>query len=334
MKEMVSFAQMAQSWLVTKRLQHPDRNGHSHAARVDDLIRFAAALTGNPAARGAELDDVLTTVDVGTFDEDAAYRAFASMIDAGLSASTVARTLSTVKNMTRWATRRGFLDDDPMVEVYIGAARAGTRGDDDREPSPVRAFTPDDVQALLTAAGTPTDTVKGAWPTRDVALITVTATCGPRVSELCALRLRHVVTGGDVAQLHLIEGTKRGKNRQVPVPAATLQLLDVWLRERAERLGDIAYGDMLFVRNDGRTIDRFFVDRLVRRCARDAGVTIPDGAATHALRHYFGVQLGLRGVPGPVVQQLFGHVDPRTTAGYQRADPSFLVAPLRTAGWL
>jgi integrase/recombinase XerC len=328
-------SELATQWLAVKRVQHPDLQGNSHDARVDDLIRFTRALTATTGPRGAALTDELAGVDIGLLHEDAMYAAFASLIANGASEATVARTLSTVRNFTRWAARRGHLVTDPMLEVHIGAVRARPDdGDDDRDPSPVRAFSTDDVRALLHAAANPQPPHRSSWPVRDVAMLTLAARCGTRVSELCALTSRHVVRGGELAQLHLVDGTKRGRRRQVPVPGDTLTAIDAWLSERAKRLGDTMLGDPLFVRNDGRAVDRFFCDRLVRRCAAQGGVTVPNGAAMHALRHHFGVQLGILGVPGPVVQQLFGHTDPRTTSHYQRADPKFLIAPLRDAGWL
>ena len=61
---------------------------------------------------------------------------------------------------------------------------------------------------------------------------------------------------------------------------------------------------------------------------------VPDGAAAHALRHHFGVQLTLRGVPLPALQQLMGHADPRTTSIYTAMAEADLTGVLEDAGWL
>lgn len=52
------------------------------------------------------------------------------------------------------------------------------------------------------------------------------------------------------------------------------------------------------------------LDRLVLGLAGRAGVVLPAGAAAHAFRHYYGVSLPLRGVPGNVISQVMGHADP------------------------
>ncbi len=54
----------------------------------------------------------------------------------------------------------------------------------------------------------------------------------------------------------------------------------------------------------------------------------------HALRHSYGMQLALRGVQIPVIQQLLGHTDPRTTAIYTTAHATDLTHALRDAGLL
>jgi integrase/recombinase XerD len=73
---------------------------------------------------------------------------------------------------------------------------------------------------------------------------------------------------------------------------------------------------------------------VLRRVARKAGVTAPDGAMAHALRHSYGMRLALRGVPIPVIQQLLGHTDPRTTAIYTTAHAANLTDALDDAGLL
>ena len=62
----------------------------------------------------------------------------------------------------------------------------------------------------------------------------------------------------------------------------------------------------------------------------------PDGAMAHALRHTYGMDLAMRGVPLSVIQQLMGHDDPRTTSIYTVANAEDLSgsAALADAGAL
>ncbi len=54
----------------------------------------------------------------------------------------------------------------------------------------------------------------------------------------------------------------------------------------------------------------------------------------HALRHAYGMDLAMRGVPLSVIQQLLGHDDPRTTSIYTAAHAEDLSAALSDAGVL
>jgi len=72
----------------------------------------------------------------------------------------------------------------------------------------------------------------------------------------------------------------------------------------------------------------------VKRIARSSGAVLPDDAMVHGLRHHFGLQLALRGVPPATLQQLMGHSDPRTTAVYTRHASFDLINALDDAGWL
>ncbi len=133
--------------------------------------------------------------------------------------------------------------------------------------------------------------------------------------------------------------SKGGKTRDVPLPRATVDAVDEWLAERvrpAEGRGTLATRptDLLFVRPDGSALSPQALDRLVRGLAGRAGVVLPAGAAAHAFRHHYGVTLALRGVPGNVISQLMGHVDPRTTSIYTTVASTQLIAALDDAGLL
>ena len=88
----------------------------------------------------------------------------------------------------------------------------------------------------------------------------------------------------------------------------------------------------LLVRHNGTRLTQQFVDSLLRRLTVTCGVTAPEGAMAHALRHSYGMELALRGVPLPVIQQLLGHADPRTI--YTAAHATDLTDTLRDAGLL
>ena len=247
-----------------------------------------------------------------------------------LASSSRQRALSTLRGFCGYLVRRGLLVASPCDAPEL-TVRAETG-------VVVHAFAADDVNALIAAASTPPPSnVRSAWPTRDVALVDLLAHCGPRVSELTGLTVADIDRRGDHPLLRISAGAKGGKHRTVPLPTSTVNNIDVYLVERAAT-GDhrlkVAPRAPLFVRHNGTALNQQFVDSLLRRLAATAGITAPEGAMAHALRHSYGMEIALRGVPLPVIQQLLGHSDPRTTSIYTAAHASDLTDTLRDAGLL
>ena len=225
----------------------------------------------------------------------------------------------------------GHLATDPTADDHL-TYRAVV------EPE-VRAFTPDDVAAMIDAAATPPPRTRSAWPARDQAIVDLLACTGVRASEMCALQLRDVARGEDPLLL-VRRATKSGRQRSIPLPRHVLDRLDRYLAERTQRAADLpalATDDQrrhLFVRNNGAQLSTDALYHLIRRLAHQAHTTLPDNALIHALRHHYGLQLALRRVPVPTIQQLMGHADPRTTTVYTRHAPEDLIGALDDAGWL
>lgn len=91
----------------------------------------------------------------------------------------------------------------------------------------------------------------------------------------------------------------------------------------------------LFVRADGRRLDRSVVRVVRRRIIRLAeAAELPPGFTTHAMRHTFVTLSREVGVPLEDVQDAAGHADPRTTRRYDRARHSLERHPTHTLGQL
>jgi integrase/recombinase XerD len=93
---------------------------------------------------------------------------------------------------------------------------------------------------------------------------------------------------------------------------------------RTARAIDLAIGERIegpiFLAADGRRLDRHGAGRVVRRIARQAGITKTVGP--HTLRHAFITAALDAGVPLRDVQEAASHADPRTTMRYDRARTS------------
>lgn len=329
-------ATAAEDWLAVKRVARG--SAHSDRARHADLRRWAAAflqvlgrnappeLTG--PATGLRLWSFVTVTELS--DPDNLLRAF-DRLGAELAPKTLDRMLSVMKGWTAWLLRRGVLDRDPTASDDL-QIRVPKRLE-------VRAFTTDDVDALLQAATLPNPAAISAWPARDAAIIATLAGCGLRAAELCALTINEIDRTVERPLVRVRDAAKGGRHRNVPLPRSALTLITTYLDERRQRA--IEHPDLattprarLFVRNNAEPITTTFLYDTLERICVSAGVTAPDGAMAHALRHHYGTQLATRGVPLPVIQQLLGHASATTTAIYTRVTEATLTDALADAGWL
>jgi integrase/recombinase XerC len=304
------------------QVQGAKARAHTDRAHRGHLRRVAAALVELLDVDVIE-DDPMLGLRVADIDREATLITLVGRLRdhrPAYSPSTLACTVSTLRMLCGWLRRRGFIDGDPSLELNVRA-----------DPGLIGKvhFTPDEVDALTDAAWS-SEPSRSIWPVRDVAIVQALARCGLRANELCMLRVGGVVRRD--GELRIVEGAKRAKQRAVPVPGTVLELIDEWLIERRAVLGSAGRDARLFVRHDGAELNQQFLDRLIRRLARVCSIEMPDGASVHALRHSYGVTLATAGVPLPVIQGLFGHSDPRTTAVYTKMTNKEHAAALHAAG--
>ncbi len=330
-------AELAEDWLAAKRVgNRPDDPGNSDRARRADLNRWAGALIAVLGRESGESHEGLVGWSFVTVTElassDLTVAASGWLADQQLAVSTRQRMLATLRGWCSWLTRRGHLTTDPTDadEVRLRSTDRDLDG---------KTFTVDEVDLLLDAASRqPADNQRSYWPVRDVAVVSVLAFCGLRVSELANLTAASYVC--DVERpVFKVRGSKGGKGRVVPIPTRTTQAIDVYLAERAEEAGSspalaIRPRGRLFVSNDARPLSQQQLDRQLRQFCARTEVDRPDGAMAHGLRHFYGSQLAVRGVPLPIIQQLMGHTNPATTTIYTRATASDTTGVLDDAGWL
>lgn len=214
--------------------------------------------------------------------------------------ATVARKLSSLRSLFRYAEALGIIDGNPAKPELVRAPRVS-------QESRTQGLDRDEARALLAAIdGEDLTTL------RDRALITLALYTGLRRAE---------IVGADREDLGRKNGhrtltvTGKGGARQtvkLPVPAA--RAIDAYLAARTDD------GPALFVSHAqngtaGRRLSTKAVYRRVQRYAEAAGLT---NITPHSLRHSF-VTLALDG--GATVRQVQAaarHADPKTTLRYDR----------------
>ena len=244
-----------------------------------------------------------------TTEEIRAY--LAELNRRGLSAASVARRLSAIRQLHRFLyseTKRG---DDPAA-VLEGPRRG--------RPLP-KVFTINDVSRLIAAAQSAVDAKAASAAERLRAarlacLLEVLYATGLRVSELVALPAGAARAD---AETLIIRG-KGNKERLVPLGEAARRSMRVYLDLRAAaakgKKGSSAETRWLFPSfGESGHVTRQHVGRELKALAASIGID-PANMSPHVLRHAFASHLLQNGADLRVVQQLLGHADVSTTQIY------------------
>lgn len=135
--------------------------------------------------------------------------------------------------------------------------------------------------------------------------------CGLRLMEGARLQVADVDSARDVLRV-------RGKDREVPLPEATLDLLRRhWRTHRSAAWlfpAPTRHGTAHSVAHDAGPITRSSLQSAFRRAVVKSG--LHKRAHVHSLRHSYATHLLEDGVTLRLIQEYLGHSSPRTTAIY------------------
>jgi len=229
----------------------------------------------------------------------------AGLSHGGLSAQTVARKLSALRQLFQFLYSEKLRADNPTATLQTPRTAK-------RLP---KTLTIDDMKGLLEAAridGSP----KGL---RLQAMLELMYGAGLRVSELVGLKLSalQVKEGGQKVDADFLHITGKGnKERLVPVHGRARAALSSYLSVRVQFVPDSKPSPWLFPyhRADGYiTRQQFGV--MLKELAIKAHID-PDKLSPHTLRHSFASHLLEGGADLRVIQELLGHSDISTTQIY------------------
>lgn len=145
---------------------------------------------------------------------------------------------------------------------------------------------------------------------RDRAMLETLYATGLRVSELVSLKVSEVSLDMGVVRVM----GKGSKERLVPLGEEALYWIRRYLGESRPLILERRLCDGLFVTQRGAAMTRQAFWYLIKRYARQAGITKP--MSPHVLRHAFATHLLNHGADLRVVQMLLGHADISTTQIY------------------
>lgn len=218
-----------------------------------------------------------------------------SLYGAGLSARSVARHITTLRNFYRFLIQEGQLDRDPTE--FLAQPKQWT--------TLPKYLNLAEVDQLVGAP--PVDKPTGL---RDRAMLELLYATGLRVSELCRLEISAVERA-----MGLLRVTGKGnRQRIVPFGDAAGAAIDSYLGDGRPRLLKGRASRFLFVTARGSAMTRQTFWKLLRGYGRRAGIFRP--LTPHVIRHSFATHLVEGGADLRSVQIMLGHADISTTQVY------------------
>mgnify|MGYP003668460859 CR=1 FL=1 len=282
---------------------------HWISAFLEAQAAELGAATNTLLAYGRDLKDFDAYLAAKALDFNLAARndveAYLVWCDAqGLAQSTLARRLSAIKQLYRFAFEEGLRSDNPAIQIT-------GPGKSKRLP---KVLSEQEVDRLLEAARSSGRNQQETL--RNTCLMELLYATGMRVSELVSLPVS--ATRGD-PRLLLIMG-KGGKERLVPLSAPSRAALSSWLAMRdeidaASQAQKIPASRFLFPSRGASghlTRHRFY---LIKEFAVAGGVD-PSKVTPHTLRHAFATHLLAHGADLRAIQTMLGHADVATTEIY------------------
>lgn len=209
----------------------------------------------------------------------------------GLSPNSVRRKVHALGSWFGYLLECGVLQHNPAYRLPLPR----------RERSLPRYPSDEQVRAVMAACRRPVEK----------AAVWVLSTTGVRRAELLGLDLADCDLDG--RQIRVLG--KGNKERLIPLPTATVEVLIQYLHARGDAAGP------LLVNRAGERMGPTSLRRLLQRVMRRAGLG-DEQFSTHSFRHAYCTSLIRSGADIAVVRDLAGHSDAAVTSAYLHSDTS------------
>lgn len=213
----------------------------------------------------------------------------------GISAGSIARTLSCLRSFYRYLLREKLIAHDPCLNIESPKINKNLP----------KELSEQEVDKLLSAPNS--EEIQGL---RDKAMLEVLYATGLRVTELISLRLDQV----NLRQGVVLTFGKGNRERLVPLGEEAIAWLQKYMSEARPELIKNIETNIVFLSNRGNQMTRQTFWHRIKYYAKVADVQSP--LSPHVLRHAFATHLINRGADLRVIQLLLGHASISTTQIY------------------
>lgn len=242
--------------------------------------------------------------DLSEIDYKLLVEFFKTLSDIGISATTTARYISSIKGFFQYLLTSGYITTDPTEKISLPKLAR-------KLPAVMNL---EEVDRILKAPDT--SNILGL---RDRALLEILYSSGLRVSEAINIQLNSLLLNDGLVRVL----GKGSKERIVPVGSSAIKWIETYLSESRPYLEKRGKSlNYLFLNKRGTRLSRMGVWKIVDRYAREAGVF--KEIHPHTFRHSFATHLLEGGADLRAVQEMLGHADISTTQIYTHIDREYL----------
>ena len=219
--------------------------------------------------------------------------------DAGLSTSSICRSLAAIKMFHRFLVRERLAPSDPTN--LVDTPKMWKKIPD--------VLSQSEVESIINAT-------RGRKPqqVRDLAIMELFYASGMRVSELASLKVENL--NFDVGYVRCLG--KGRKERVIPIGQQSRDAVKKYMDSVRPKFLKSRLSSDLFLSRLGRKMSRQAIWQLIKQYAKKANIT--KTIKPHTLRHTFATHLLQHGADLRSVQEMLGHADISTTQIYTHVD--------------
>ena len=221
-----------------------------------------------------------------------AYKLYLNSL--GLSASSVSRSLSSLRGLFQYLLSVGVLESNPAKAVH----------NDKVVRKELNVLTSKEVDALLSQPDV--NDIKGM---RDKAMLELLYATGIKVSELIGLDLNDLNLS-----VSCIRCGDTGNERMIPLYPVALKAVTTYLEKSRRFLASSSNENALFVNVAGERLSRQGFWKILKSYVQAANIT--KDITPHTLRHSFATHLLENGADIHDIQEILGHRDLSSTQRY------------------
>jgi integrase/recombinase XerD len=226
-----------------------------------------------------------------------------ALFDVGFAATSIRRTLSSLRAYFSFVVSEGFLNQDPTELLESPKASRYLPA----------VLSVGEIARILEIVDT-----RRRGGTRDRAILETLYATGTRVSELSGLTLERVSATDGLVRVR----GKGSKERLVPIGDTALAWITRYCNGERRLFSKPHTDNTVFLNIRGKKLSRMAIWKIIRKYTRAAG--IKKKVSPHTFRHSFATHLLEGGADLRAVQEMLGHSNIVTTEIYTHVDREYL----------